>query len=506
MTWNFYGREPHLDAMRKLLGGRWFFARIMGRRRIGKTELLKQLANTDPALDARLIYMQVPDSDERDVVATFRQALLDCSPIWIQDIAPSVTNFATMARAIGKLCENNAVVVLDEFQYFVRQSLYPFNSFLQAEVDQLRNTACGGLFVLGSIQTEMTALLADKAAPLYGRTTHQFEVDHWDFEDLLRVFEAQQVSNPQCWLTLWSFFEGVPKFYRDAYNFDLLQLPADQLGRGLLTQLFLDGSSPLKDEAENWFLRELQGRNVSIVRYLATSPGCHVGDIAAAVTKDNNSAELGPYLANLSMKYKMVEKRLPVFAESNSRSARYYLTDNFLQACLAVTSPALNMAKIRPVSRALDSAMPRLYTHEGYAFEKLIRALHIECSKKGKGDFSVDSLNLGFWNKPRDTSLNIEIDVVALDEEAKKVRFGSCKRSEGAHDGVSLSKFSAQVAAFLGTKEGKRVAGWKQELAVFSPVFSSEKKAYLQRSGFLAKDLGDYASYFGHQVAGQASH
>lgn len=140
--------------------------------------------------------------------------------------------------------------------------------------------------------------------------------------------------------------------------------------------------------------------------------------------------------------------------------------------------------------------MPRLYTHEGYAFEKLIRGLHVECSKKGKGDFSIDSLNLGFWNKPRNTSQNIEIDVVALDEENKKVRFGSCKRSESAHDGASLSEFRAHVTAFLATKEGKRVAGWEQELMMFSPVFSPEKKAHLQKSGFLSMDLRDYAGYF----------
>lgn len=498
MSWNFYGRKPQLDLMRTLLGGRWFFARITGRRRIGKTELLKQLASTDPVLDERLVYLQVPDSDERDVVATFKQALLDCSPQWIKDISASVIDFPTMARAIGTICRNNGVVVLDEFQYFVRTGLFSFNSFLQSEVDQLRDTACGGLFVLGSIQTEMTALLADKSAPLYGRTTHQLEVDHWDFEDLLQVFNAQNVVDPQCWLTLWSFFEGVPKFYRDAYNFNALNLVPGQMGKGLLSKLFLDGSSPLKDEAENWFLRELQGRNVSIIRYLAASPGCHVGDLAAEVTKSKNSAELGSYLTSLIAKYKMVEKRLPVFADSNSRSARYYLTDNFLQACLAVTTPAVNMAKIRPLDRVLESAMPRLYTHEGYAFEKLIRSLHIECSKKGKGDFSVNSLNLGFWNKPRDMAQNIEIDVVALDEENKKVRFGTCKRSERAHDGASLVEFQKHVDAFLATKEGTRVAGWELELMAFSPIFSPEKRAHLKTAGMLSMDLTDYARYFGH--------
>jgi hypothetical protein len=343
----------------------------------------------------------------------------------------------------------------------------------------------------------MTALLADKGAPLYGRTTALFEVEHWDFQDLLAVFAAHDVSDPRAWLTLWSFFEGVPKFYRDAHNFGVLRAPAETLGAQILAQLFLDGSSPLKDEAENWFLRELHGKSVSILRYLASNPGCHVGDIAVALTKSNSSAELGSYLTDLLTKYRMVEKRLPVFAESNSRSARYYLTDNFLQACLAVTTPAVHTARIRPVDRALSDAVPRLQTHEGYAFEKLVRALHVECSRKGRGDFELSSLQLGFWNKPRDATRNIELDVVALDADAKRVRFGSCKRSASAHSGSALKEFRAHVDAFLKTAEGRRLADWQHELVLFSPVFSPEEQEKLKDAGFACKDLRTFASYLG---------
>jgi AAA+ ATPase superfamily predicted ATPase len=497
MKWDFYGRQDKLATLRQLLNNRrWFFVRVQGRRRIGKTELLKQLARADAQLEARLVYMQVPDSDERDVVFTFKRALLECEPPAIKDLAPSVVDFPSMARAIADLCANNVVVVLDEFQYFVRHTLYSFNSFLQAEIDKLRDTAKGGLLVLGSIQTEMQALLNDKGAPLYGRATHHLEVEHWDFEDLVGVFRAQGIEDPRAWLTLWSFFEGVPKFYRDAHDFGVLQAEPAQLGRQLIQRLFLEGSSPLRDEAENWFLRELQGRNVSILTYLADNPGCYMGDMGAALTKTNNSAELGPYVTNLINKYKMVEKRLPVFSDARSRNARYYLTDNFLEACLAVTTPAVHAARIRPVERTLDQAMTRLYTHEGYAFEKLIRSLHVECSRKGKGDFELSSIELGYWNKPRDATRSIEIDVVALDSVNKKVRFGSCKRAASAHDGNALKEFRAHVDAFLKSKEGKQVADWSHELALFSPAFTPEKVAHLESKGFTCKDLRSFAALF----------
>ncbi len=115
--------------------------------------------------------MQTPDSDERDVAATFRRSLSEADREDVRGLASAVIDFPTMAAAIGKLCRIGMVVVLDEFQYFTRAALSPFNSFLQAEVDKLRSVGLnrGGLFVLGSLHSEMSALLEDKAAPLYGR-------------------------------------------------------------------------------------------------------------------------------------------------------------------------------------------------------------------------------------------------------------------------------------------------------------------------------------------------
>jgi uncharacterized protein len=174
LDWSFYGRTEPLAELRRIVeAGRWFFCRIEGRRRIGKTTLLGHLARSSDDLSSQLIYMQTPNSDERDVAATFRRSLSETDHEAVRVLADTVIDFPTMAAAIGELCRSGMVVVLDEFQYFTRAALSPFNSFLQAEVDKLRSAGLnrGGLFVLGSLHSEMSALLEDKAAPLYGRIT-----------------------------------------------------------------------------------------------------------------------------------------------------------------------------------------------------------------------------------------------------------------------------------------------------------------------------------------------
>ena len=401
-----------------------------------------------------------------------------------------------MARVIGLLCRAGALVVLDEFQTFTRPQLAPFNSFLQAEVDQLRqaNLNTGGLFVLGSLHAEMNLLLSDKAAPLFGRITHQMQLDHWDFEDLLHMFGQHGVQDPAQWLTFWTLFEGVPKFYHDAYEQGVLGCATPALAETVLERMFLRGASPLAEEADTWFLRELRGKSVSILNFLAEHPGCQHADILA-VNRDLADTSLSQQINRLVVNYQMIERLQPVFAEAKSRNARYYIADNFLAAWLAVVKPARIAARIKPLEKVLPAALVRLQALEGFAFEKLIRALHVECSRKGKGDFELSDLKLGYWNRPRDVDNSIEIDLLAFDETNRRIRFGSCKRAASAHDTLALKKFAAHVDAFLQTRQYRHLASWEQERVLFATHFDPAARELLQGEGFVCRDLTDYANY-----------
>lgn len=497
--WQFYGRTEPLSELRRIVNaGRWFFCRIEGRRRIGKTSLLSQLAKGDASLPERLLYMQVPDSDERDVATTFQRALTDCDHSLARSLSATVVDFPSMARAIGELCRAGLVVVIDEFQYFTRAVLKSFNSFLQAEVDKLRgsNIKQGGLFVLGSLHADMNQLLEDKGAPLYGRLTQRIKLDHWDFEDLLDVFRSQNLLAPSQWLTLWTFFEGVPKFYHDAFEQDLYQVGPEKFSDELLTRMFLRSSSPLSEEADTWFLRELRGRSLSMLTFLADHAGCSNGELLAGVGAPEEKTQISAYLGKLVTNYEMISKLNPVFSDGKSRNARYYIADNFLQAWLAVAKPAREAARMKPMEKTLELARPRLMSVEGFAFEKLIRKLHQECSRKGKGDFELSSMQLGYWNRPKEASRNVEIDVVALDETNKRVRFGSCKRSSEAHTNASVAEFERHVEGFFSARQHRHMQDWTKEMVLFSPTFTQGDRKHFTAKGYVARDLNDYAALF----------
>src|SRR5207344_1169226 len=151
--------------------------RVTGRRGIGKTALVRQALRATGR--DRVALLQVDDGEPAGVVARARRQLeLSGVP---EALLP--TDLQTLAARLADLAADGWVVVLDEFQYFQKKSLYPFNSMLQFEVDRFRlgeRPARGGMVLLGSLHTEMMALLEDRRAPLFGRLSGGIELGHLD--------------------------------------------------------------------------------------------------------------------------------------------------------------------------------------------------------------------------------------------------------------------------------------------------------------------------------------
>lgn len=493
-TWGFYGRSVETAEIRKIVSsGRWFFCAISGRRRIGKTTLIQRAL---AELGREHFYVQIPDSDERGVVETFREAIDDWCDVRMHDDGldkDQIRNFSDVAFFISALNKASIVSTVDEFQYFHRSNLAPFNSFLQAKVDDLRDQDRGGLFVLGSIHTEMTAILEDRNSPLFNRVTHRIEIKHWDFQTLFEMFHEHDIDDPHHQLFLWSLFEGIPKFYRDCFEQGVL-IPSPAHRENTLRRLFFEGSTPLRDEADNWFLRELRGRYDSVLKILARVGPCPHGQLKAEYTSagPGGDAQLGGYLKTLIERYRMVEKLEPIFSGDASRKARYVITDNFLAAWLHGIARNVQMARVQPVALPVARASERLAVHEGFVFEKMIRLLTEECSRKGVDNFLLTELVRGYWNKADGS--DIEIDLIALNDEDRIVRFGSCKRQASKHDGKALAAFEGHLSRFRATKEGKRLTGWTEQRALYAPLFPPDQRQHLESLGYLCRDLPHFAA------------
>lgn len=490
-TWKFYGRRTELEEVERLLDrNRFFFCSISGRRRIGKTSLIQEALKRKGG-QKKALYVQIPDSDERGVIQAFEDAVEDTFSN--QEFArSSCKDFSDISVLLQVMWQAGYVAAVDEFQYFHRKALYGFLSNLQRSVDNARSkVSVGGLFSLGSIHTEMTAVLEDKSSPLFNRVTDRIQVTHWDFETLFEMFREHDIHSPNQRLFLWSIFEGVPKFYRDCFDHGML-MPDKNHRINTLSRMFFEGSSPLKDEAENWFLRELRGRYDSVLKIVAKSGPCSYGQLTEEYERSGprDDRQLSGYLQTLIEKYQMVEKVGPIFSNEKGRKARYRITDNFLSAWLSSLARNVQLARIRPVAEAASRADDALAVHEGYAFEKMVCLLLEECSRKLVGDFSLTEVVKGYWNKADGS--DVEIDVVAVNETDKIIRLGSCKRSCQKHNAEALKSFEEHSDRFLTKEAGKKFIGWKIQKALYSPFFDDDAKKNLRRRKYICVDLVDF--------------
>lgn len=469
-AWKFYGRRNELAQLQGILQRRrWFFLQISGRRRIGKTTLIQQaLAG---AGISKTLYIQIPDSDPAGVIAACNGYL---ETFGFPDRIGSLGEFA---KLIGRLAESGYVVALDEFQYFLRKQLSDFCSLLQAEVDRLSARAAlvpGGLVVLGSLHTEMTALLEDHSAPLFNRTTDRLELGHLDIGSVLEILRTHTDADPLRLLFLWNIFEGVPKFYRDAYEQHVLQADRAEF----LERMFFSSSSPLRGEADNWFLRELRGRYDMVLQFLARHPGCSHADIKAAAAQVSGPGEVkqvGGYLKILADRYRMIERRSPMLAPANARNGRYYIRDNFLRAWLSALQRPVSAVAFRPLPGLIQQADQRLKDVEGHALEDLARRVYEERSRLGIGDFPVTQRIQGFWDRG-----DADIDLVLVNADEQRIRFASCKR-DAAKLAASIGSLKSATDMFVSMHH--KYATWRQEWAAIAPTIPANVRKTLAALG-----------------------
>jgi AAA+ ATPase superfamily predicted ATPase len=480
MSWGFYGRRAELTQLQDILSrNRWFFAKVVGRRRIGKTTLIQEALR---AAKRRVLYIQIPDSGPAGVLSAVDDAFetFRIDPA----VCPRPHSLSEFAKAIGVLAQAGYVVALDEFQYFTRAHLADFPSFLQREVDALSakaSTVSGGLLVLGSIHAEIQALLEDKSAPLFNRTTDEILLTHLDIASVLEVLRHHATPDPGRLLSLWTLFEGVPKFYRDCFEQNVLG--ADR--SVVLRRMFFESSSPLRTEADNWFLKELKGRYDVVLKYVARHEGCTNGELEAHVREISRETDhqVAGYLKILIERYRLIDKKLPLFAKPKARAGRYYIADNFLAVWLAALASNVSALAFSPVDQLVENSAQRMNEVEGHAFEKLVAQLYEERSRKKLGDFPLSSRVEGYWD-----SADTELDLVALDEAGKRIRFGSCKRSEAAL-ARDLPNLQGHAQRFL--IQFPKYKSWTIEFVGFSPVIGREARKSLTARGVFVQDLSD---------------
>jgi hypothetical protein len=82
----------------------------------------------------------------------------------------------------------------------------------------------------------------------------------------------------------------------------------------------------------------------------------------------------------------------------------------------------------------------------------------------------------------------VEIDLVAVNEEERRIRFGTCKRNQEKLPGA-IDSLTRSAGRFLDSHA--RFNTWQAEYVAIAPVIGPDMKTMLQARGVTAQSLAD---------------
>lgn len=403
----FLGREKEVLDLEKEYNRDGGFVVIYGRRRIGKTTLIKQFIKSKTAF-----YFLATKEVESQSMKRFAGVIARTTGNSVMQKA-AFSDWLDLFQAVADYKPNEKkVLVIDEFPYLVKVN-DSFPSILQNAWDEILKDSNVMLILCGSLISMMKKHALSYESPLYGRRTAQMRIAPLPFTT---VYENQKLSFEEA-AEQYSITGGVPKymeFFSDG------QPLYEQIKENVLSKngfLYEEPNFLLTDEVQvptNYF---------SIIKVIAD--GNHkLGTIAGILGLETSA--LTPYLKTLS-ELGFIEKQVPV-TEKNAEKTRkglYFISDNFLRFWFRYVYPYKGELELDNTQISLDE-LDKDFKEKfvAFAYEDICKEIFARlCSDKAI-DFTPSKIG-SYWLN--DKSGNTQIDVMAVDTVNKRLFAGECK-------------------------------------------------------------------------------
>ena len=403
----FLGREKEILDLEKEYARDGGFVVIYGRRRIGKTTLIKQFIKSKTAF-----YFLATKEVESQSMKRFAGVIARTTGNSVLQKA-AFSDWLDLFQAVADYKPNEKkVLVIDEFPYLVKVN-DSFPSILQNAWDEILKDSNVMLILCGSLISMMKKHALSYESPLYGRRTAQMRIAPLPFTT---VYENQKLSFEEA-AEQYSITGGVPKYME---FFSDVQPLYEQIKENVLSKngfLYEEPNFLLTDEVQvptNYF---------SIIKVIAD--GNHkLGTIAGILGLETSA--LTPYLKTLS-ELGFIEKQVPV-TEKNAEKTRkglYFISDNFLRFWFRYVYPYKGELELDNMQISLDE-LDKDFKEKfvAFAYEDICKEIFARlCSDKAI-DFTPSKIG-SYWLN--DKSGNTQIDVMAVDTVNKRLFAGECK-------------------------------------------------------------------------------
>ena len=398
----FYGREKELSELfriKEISRTSSRFTVITGRRRIGKTSLVRKAMEGED-----FIYLFISRVNESLLCMEAQKIISDFG---IRTVG-KITRFRDILELLMIRSEEQPLtVMIDEFQdlKYVNESIF---GDIQNVWDTYKRTAKMNLIVSGSVYSMMTRLFESDKEPLFGRPTGRIELRPFPIKLMKKILSDQNpgYSNRDL-LTLFMLTGGVPMYV------EILMDNNASDSKAMIDAATSNGS-PFLWEGRNILVSEF-GKDHRI--FFSVLQLISSGKTTRTEMEDILGIELGAYLKLLEEEYHIIRHRVPIFSKRNSRSYRWAISDMYLNFYFRFIQPNISFlesGRYDLISRTVRASLP---DYEGKVLEEYFR------TKISEEDIYTEVGS--YWNRKGD----VEIDLVVLDDISHRARLIEVKRN-----------------------------------------------------------------------------
>ncbi len=401
----FIGREKELKALSSLYSSDKFeFAVIYGRRRVGKTELIKQFIDGKKA-----IYFMGIESNAKQNLENFSKSIMEFSSG--VDSEMTFQSFQAALEYVFKLSEKERIILaVDEYPYVARSSK-SLASTLQLLIDKYKNSSKLMLILCGSSMSYMEDKVLAYKAPLYGRRTAQMKLLPFDFAETCRYFKNFSDEDK---MLIYGIVGGTPQY--------LLQM-SDKLSiEDNIKNTYLNPISFLYEEPTNLLKQEVREPAIYTAIVTAIAMGAsRMSEISTKVGEDTNVC--ASYIKNL-ISLGIVQKETP-YGEKASRKSVYSIGDNMFRfwyrfvlannSLIARGAPDLVYKRIEPY----------LPDYMGKVFEEVCKQYLWKQLLSDNSPVEFNSLGR-WWGTNQKNRTQEEIDIMG-ETDKNTALFAECK-------------------------------------------------------------------------------
>ncbi|MCK4429367.1 MAG: ATP-binding protein [Candidatus Aenigmarchaeota archaeon] len=431
---------------------------LYGRRRVGKTELMTHFIKNKPG-----IYFL---ADSRTDISNLKELQREMGNYLDNELfkKAKIEDWFELFTEFTKLEKKKVIICIDEFPYLI-DSNKAIPSVFQKIWDLILSKTNVFLILCGSSISMMEKHALNYKSPLYGRRTGQWKLQPMKFRHLSSFLSSYSKEDL---VKVYSLTDGIPLYILELNQklnfFDNLREKVFKPGRFLYQESEILLKQEFREPA-NYF---------SILNSIAYGRNKY-GEICSFTNLDKSI--VSKYLDNLNL-LEIIKKEFPVTQKKEIRNAGYIFKDNYINFWFRFVYP--NKSEIERGQNILKQIKKNFNSYLGFTFEKVCKEFLIE----NKSNLPFQFQKIGrWWHKDK------EIDLVALNEEKKKILFVECKWKD------LKEKKARKILEEL--KEKSKFVDWnldnrKEFFGLVGKKVDSKTKKKLREEGYLIWDLKDF--------------